>query len=70
MTTKTLSRIQQEGMQALINTLGPVDAIRFIKIYDPGYGDYTNDRKNWLPDDPDEYFKSIESRRVTKEAVL
>ena len=57
-------------MQALINTLGPVDAIRFIKIYDPGYGDYTNDRKNWLPDDPDEYFKSIESRRVTKEAVL
>lgn len=70
MTTKTLSRIQQEGMQALINTLGPVDAIRFIKIYDPGYGDYTSERKNWLPDDPDEYFKSIENRRVTKEAVL
>jgi hypothetical protein len=69
MTTKTLSRIQQEGMQALINTLGPVDAIRFIKIYDPGYGDYTNDRKNWLPDDPDEYFKSIENRRVTKEVL-
>ena len=54
MTTKTLSRIQQEGMQALINTLGPVDAIRFIKIFDSGYGDYTAERKNWLPDDPDE----------------
>lgn len=63
MTTKTLSRIQQEGMQALINTLGPVDAIRFIKIFDSGYGDYTAERKNWLPDDPDEYFHSIETRR-------
>lgn len=69
MTTKTLSRIQQEGMRALINTLGPVDAIRFIKIFDPGYGDYTNERKNWLPDDPDEYFKSIENRRVAKEEL-
>jgi len=64
MTTKTISRIQQEGMEALINTLGPVDAIRFIKIFDPGYGDYTNERKTWLPDDPDEYFRSIESRRI------
>ena len=64
MTTKTLSRIQQEGMQALINTLGPVDAIRFIKIFDSGYGDYTAERKAWLPDDPDEYFRSIESRRI------
>lgn len=63
MTTKTLSRIQQEGIQALISTLGPVDAIRFIKIFDPGYGDYMVERKSWLPDDPDEYFRSIESRR-------
>jgi hypothetical protein len=61
MTTKTISRIQQEGMQALINTPGPVEAIRFIKIFDPGFGDYTIERKTWLPDDPDEYFRSIES---------
>jgi hypothetical protein len=60
MTTKTISRIQQEGMQALINTPGPVEAIRFIKIFDPGFGDYTIERKTWLPDDPDEYFRSIE----------
>jgi len=66
MTTKTISRIQQEGMQALIDSLGPVDAIRFIKIFDPGYGDYTAERKKWLPDDPDEYFKSIESRKNIK----
>lgn len=62
---KTLSRIQHEGMQALINTLGSVDTIRFIKMFDPGYGDYTNERKNWLPDDPDEYLRSIEARRIT-----
>ena len=66
MTTKTISRIQQEGMQALINTPGPVEAIRFIKIFDPGFGDYTIERKSWLPDDPDEYFRSIESRRIKK----
>jgi len=63
MTTKTLFKIQQEGIQALINSLGPVDAIRFIKLFDPGYGDYTAERKNWLPDDPYEYFKSIDTRR-------
>ncbi len=62
---KTLSRIQQEGMQALINTLGPIDAIRFIRIFDPGYGDYTRE-KTWLLDDPDVYFRSIEKRRMNK----
>ncbi len=69
MTTKTLLKIQQEGMQALINSLGPVDAIRFIKIFDPGYGDYTAERKSWLPDDPDEYFRSINSRRKKLQMV-
>ena len=37
-----------------------LEAIRFIKIFDPGFGDYTIERKTWLPDDPDEYFRSIE----------
>ena len=43
-----------------------LEAIRFIKILDPGFGDYTIERKSWLPDDPDEYFRSIESRRIKK----
>ncbi len=43
-----------------------LEAIRFIKIFDPGFGDYTIERKSWLPDDPDEYFRSIESRRIKK----
>jgi hypothetical protein len=68
METKSLSKIQQEGIKALINTLGPVDTVRFIQIYDPGYGDYIIERKTWLPDDPEEYFKSIEKRREEKKS--
>ena len=68
METKSLSKIQEEGIKALINTLGPVDTVRFIQIYDLGYGDYTSERKTWLPDDPEDYFKSIEKRREEKKS--
>jgi hypothetical protein len=63
MEIKTLSRLQHEGLEALIQSLGPIDAIRFLQIYDPGYGDYTAERKTWLPDDPDIYFQSIQRRK-------
>jgi hypothetical protein len=68
--TKSLSKIQQEGIKALINTLGPVDTVRFIQIYDPGYGDYTSERKTLLPDDLEEYFKSIEKEEKKRKVTL
>ncbi len=48
MVSKTIARIQSEGYDALVNALGPEDAIRFIRSFDPGSGDYTIERKKYL----------------------
>jgi hypothetical protein len=48
MASKTIAQIQNEGYDALVNALGPEDAIRFIRSFDPGSGDYTQDRKKHL----------------------
>ena len=48
MKEKTIAQIQSEGYDALVNALGPEDAVRFIRSFDPGSGDYTQDRKKYL----------------------
>ena len=48
MECKTISKIQSEGYDALVTALGPEDAIRFIRSFDPGSGDYTKERKKYL----------------------
>ena len=63
MTTKTLHQIQQEGLEVLIEKPGPADAIRFLRIYDTGSGDWTKDRKKYLEKDPDKLIRSILERR-------
>lgn len=45
MASKTIARIQSEGYDALVKALGPEDAARFIRSYDHGSGDYTEERK-------------------------
>ena len=51
---KTTSEIRKEGIRALTKTLGPVDMARFIQSFETGSGDYTKERHEWLPDNPDE----------------
>lgn len=46
--TKTQQEIIQKGYQALIDSLGVVDTIRFIQYFSPGQGDYTQERHQWL----------------------
>ena len=48
MESKTITQIQSEVYDALMNALGPEDAIQFIRSFDPGSGDYTKDRKKYL----------------------
>ena len=48
MASKTIAQIQNEGYDALVNALGPEDAIRFLRSFDHGSGDYTKDRKKYL----------------------
>lgn len=50
MATKPRSpiEVQREGFDALLERLGPADAIRFLQQYDSGHGDYTAERHKWL----------------------
>jgi hypothetical protein len=40
--------LNYKGFQALVEALGYVDAIRFLKQFDQGSGNYTEDRDRWL----------------------
>jgi hypothetical protein len=40
--------LNQKGFNALVDALGYVDAVRFIKQFDNGSGDYTQERHQWL----------------------
>jgi tagatose-1,6-bisphosphate aldolase len=40
--------IKQKGWSALIKELGYAGAIKFMLLYEPGKGDYTQDRKHIL----------------------
>jgi hypothetical protein len=45
---RTPAQVAAEGFRALVEKLGVVDAIRFLRLYDPGHGDYTAERRQWL----------------------
>jgi hypothetical protein len=40
--------IRREGLQALLDRLGPAGTIRFLQQYESGCGDYTAERHKWL----------------------
>jgi hypothetical protein len=42
----SLYQIRMEGWKALTERLGPAGAMRFMMQYDPGHGDYTNERRD------------------------
>ncbi|MCK4394702.1 hypothetical protein KAX17_17510 [Candidatus Bipolaricaulota bacterium] len=46
----TLARIREQGLDALVKALGPVDMARFLQQFELGRGDYTRDREEWLRD--------------------
>lgn len=44
------SELRHLGFQALAEALGWVNAVRFLRQYDPGSGNYTEERRTLLPD--------------------
>ncbi len=42
--TKTLAKINQQAIQLLYRELGVVNAVRFLKQYTVGFGNYTQER--------------------------
>lgn len=54
MKVKPIAQIQYEGVSALIKELGPVDTARFIRIFYPGTGDYTTERRGLFHESMDD----------------
>jgi hypothetical protein len=48
---KSANQIRKEGIDALIEALGVVDAIKFMEQFDVGKGNYTEERNKWLKQD-------------------
>ena len=44
----TLNEIKQTGLEVLARELGPVGMIRFLQQSETGWGDYSQDRHQWL----------------------
>jgi predicted nucleic acid-binding Zn ribbon protein len=42
--------LRHRCFQALTEALGWVNAVRFLRQYDPGSGNYTEERRTLLPD--------------------
>lgn len=63
-TTRDLSTIRRMGIEALIEKLGPVGMVEFIRQFDSGYGDYTKERHKWLDGiDIETIVKQVEAKR-------
>ena len=45
---KDLNSIRKLGIEALNEKLGPVGMFEFMRQFDSGYGDYTQERHLWL----------------------
>ena len=48
MTAQETEKLASEGIAALMERLGPVRAIEFIRLCDQGLADYTAQRHEWL----------------------
>ena len=68
MTTMTLNEIHQAGLAALARELGPVGMVRFLQMFETGYGNYSQERTLWLKEQSvEEIAARIKQRRVQTE---
>ena len=44
------SELRNRGFRVLTESLGWANAVRFLRQYDPGAGNYTEERRTLLPD--------------------
>ena len=64
-TMSTLEEINQKARAILARELGPVDYVRFFRQYEPGRGDYTQERQQR----PAEGVATIHQRVVARQAA-
>ncbi len=51
MATMTPETLRRAGLNALRRDLGAAGMVRFLQQFEPGSGDYTAERWQWLPAD-------------------
>lgn len=69
MTTRHLTpeQIRRAGFEALVDALGPADALRFVRQFEPGRGNYTEERHQWLDGlTLNDIMRDIEHRRAER----
>jgi hypothetical protein len=60
---RSINEIRKLGIDALAESLGPVDMARFLQSFDLGSGDYTKERAAWLDQSLDEILEEIKRKR-------
>lgn len=64
----TAEQLRREGLHALHARLGVAGAVRFLREFSQGYGDYTAERGSWLDDWPvDEITAAIREAETASE---
>ena len=62
----TLEQIREKGLEALSKHLGVVGMVRFLQQSETGWGNYTEERDQWLGDpDLNEVVQKIQARPQT-----
>lgn len=66
--TRPLIEINQQAISLLYKELGVIDAVRFLKQFTQGYGNYTQEREEMFANKSlEEIVTEIEKRRKTKQ---
>jgi len=67
----TLEEIRTAGLEALERELGTVGMVRFLQLFRPGRGDYTEERHQWLDGtDLETIAEHIRQRRTAGDRAL
>ena len=65
--TRPLIEVNQQAISLLYKELGVVDAVRFLKQFTQGYGNYTQEREILFADKTlEDIVSEIEKRRKAK----
>lgn len=66
--TRPLIEINQQAINLLYKELGVIDAVRFLKQFTQGYGNYTQEREDIFANKSlEDIVSEIEKRRQTKQ---
>ena len=62
---KNIEKIKKEGLEALSAKLGPTGMVYFIRLFDNGTGDFTEEREKFLAEiEKKEILEFLKSEKV------